>query len=108
MTTDVNARRRRLTILIIGDYRRLQETTTRVGCSHQPFPWKTIVGADKIEVSLLVKESSAPIKNGRLYGSRLMESAIGVDGSRRQDVSMVGDNRRLFLWKGSRRLWKVL
>ena len=37
-----------------------------------------------------------------------MESAIGVDDSRRQVDSMVGDSRRMFLWKGSRRLWKVL
>ena len=55
-----------------------------------------------------MEESSALIKNGILYGSRLMESAIGVDDSRRRVVSMVGDSRRLFLWKGSRRLWKVL
>ena len=27
-----------------------------------------------------MEESSAPIKDGRLYGSRLMEPAIGMDG----------------------------
>ena len=45
------------------------------------------------------------IKDERFYGSRLMESAIGMDGSRRHlFISMVGDNRRLLLRKGSRRL----
>ena len=45
-----------------------------------------------------MEESSALIKNGRLYGRRLMESAIGMDGSRRHlFISMVKDNRRLLL-----------
>ena len=42
--------------------------------------------------------SSALIKNGR----RLMESAIGIDGSRRHlFISMVKDNRRLLLERQS-------
>jgi len=46
--------------------------------------------------------SSALTKNGRLYGSRLMESAISTDGNRRQlFISMVGDNRRLLLERQS-------
>ena len=49
-----------------------------------------------------MEESSALIKNGRLYGRRLMESAIGTDGSRRHlFISMVEDNRRLLLERQS-------
>ena len=49
-----------------------------------------------------MKGSSALIKNGRLYGRRLIESAVGMDGSRRHlFIPMVKDNRRLLLERQS-------